>query len=92
MKNPFYFSLIFILISTKAFAITGLEFAKLGYSDMKEVVTPYIFKYIEEGYRNVPDWAGLSNKIESMIREHGWGAKDLAEIIPLAAKELGMTK
>ncbi len=92
MKKTGLCILLVIFITSQAFALTGLEYVKLEPSKQKEFVTPYIHKYIEEGYKKVPDWAYLIITIESMIREHGWGSKDVSEIIPLAAIKLGMTK
>lgn len=82
------------LISVSAFSMTGLEFIKLTGDALaqREAIQLYIQDYVAQGYREVPDWASLLNKMDALIRKNGWGSKDLKDIAFEAAKGLGMTK
>lgn len=89
----FFVISVILIIHTIANAMTGLEFMKISSASEKRIVLePVIIEYVSQGYKNVPDWSELSNKIEKAIRKNGWGNRDIHDIALDAAKAQGMTK
>jgi len=95
MKKYFLMFLVLTVIfftCASAYAMSGLEFMKSEAREKRKVLEPVILDYVAKGYKKVPDWASLSNKIEGVIREKGWGSKDIKSIALDASEELGMSR
>jgi hypothetical protein len=86
-----------LFAATPAAAMTGLEFLQAKAHpepDYKyhDVMKSLVVKFIEQGYRNVPDWSHLAIYTEQLILQKGYRDKDIAEIAEEAALAHGMSK
>jgi hypothetical protein len=95
MKKYFLMFLVLTVIfftCASAYAMSGLEFMSSPASEKRKVLEPIILDYVAKGYKKVPSWSRLSNKIESVIREKGWGSKNIKSIALDASEGLGMSQ
>ena len=93
MKLIMTISIVLFFMASTAFATTGLEFLRIeDTSQESAMLKPIVIEFVEQGYKNVPNWAKLSNRMEELIRKNGWATNDVNEIALAAAKSLGMTE
>ena len=95
MKKYFLMFLVLTVIfftCASAYAMSGLEFMSSSASERRKVLEPIILDYVAKGYKKVPSWGRLSGKINSLIREKGWGSKDIESITLDASEGLGMSQ
>jgi hypothetical protein len=86
-----------LFAAAPAAAMTGLEYLQAQKEDPyhqaeSALMTIFIIQFVDQGYRNVPDWASLGMYVEELIRQKGYRDKDLGEIAKEAAIAHGMRK
>lgn len=80
---------LFLMIGT-ASATTGVEFLRADWLKQFEIIEPLIVRFVEQGYKNVPNWYNLEEEMEKLIRKKGLATEDVYDISLEAAKALGM--
>jgi hypothetical protein len=86
-----------LFAAAPAAAMTGLEYLQAQeeypyHQAEKALMTTLIIQFVDQGYRDVPDWATLGIYVEELIRQKGYRDKDIGEIAEEAALAHGMRK
>ncbi len=88
-----YLILLMLLISQAATALATIEFLKMKPTDQYEYVKPLMIKFLQRGYKKVPDNPfTLIGAIEKLAYEKGYTYQNVEEVAEEAAIRLGMTK
>ena len=81
-----------LIFSANVFAMSGLDFIKLDDATaQRKALEPIIYQFVKDGYKNIPDWPALSNRVREFVLKNGAGNKPLSSIAEEAAKLSGMS-
>ena len=91
MKKSFALAaVIFLCLTVNAYAMTGAEFFGKSPSEKVDLLEPLIVSYVQNGYKKVPHSFDFVVEMDNLIREKGYGSKNISEIALEAATKLGM--
>ena len=74
----------------QAQAMTGTEWMQAGFTDQVDSLKPFIVAWVAKGYKQVPSAGQLMIAVDELIREKGYGPKNLEEFVEEAAQKAGM--
>ena len=77
-------------LPAQAQAMTGAEFMAADFSAQLAALKPFVLDWVAKGYKQVPDTGSLSYHVDALIREKGYGPKNLEEFVEEAAQKAGM--
>ncbi|MFH1493772.1 MAG: hypothetical protein ABIG70_03125 [Pseudomonadota bacterium] len=92
MKKMLFAISCLMLSGTTQAAMSGSEFMKAELMPQIAETKECVHRYVQYGYKKVPNEHQLKNKMEEVIRRDGLGSRGTGIICDIAAKELGMER
>jgi len=85
--------LALLLVAPAAWALATIEFMKMKPTAQYDVVKPMLVKFLERGYKKVPDNPFvLIKEIEKIAYEKGYTYQNVEDVALEAATGLGMIR
>lgn len=81
------------LVAQAASALATIEFMKMGATEQYDVVKPMLVKFLQRGYKKVPDNPfTLIRAIEKITYAKGYTFQNIEDVALEAAESLGMIR